>query len=69
MRGHRKVQDVLVDAKIPPAIRPGFPVVEMNGEIAWIPGCVRGQNALVTAATRQVHRMQVSPLPVDEELW
>lgn len=69
MRGHRKVQDVLVDAKIPPALRPGFPVVEMNGEIAWVPGCVRGQSALVTAATRQVHRMQVSPLPVDEELW
>lgn len=69
MRGHRKVQDVLVGAKIPPALRPGFPVVEMNGEIAWVPGCVRGQKALVTAATRQVYRMQVSPLPVDEELW
>ena len=68
-RGHRKVQDVLVDAKIPHALRPGFPVVEMNGEIAWIPGCVRGQSALVTAATRQVYRMRVSPLPVDGELW
>ncbi len=69
MQGHRKVQDVLVDAKIPPALRPGFPVVEMNGEIAWIPGCVRGQSALVTAATRRVYRMRVSPLPVDKELW
>ncbi len=69
MRGHRKVQDVLVDAKIPYALRPGFPVVEMNGEIAWVPGCVRGQSALVTAATRQVYRMQVNPLPVDKELW
>ena len=69
MRGHRKVRDVLIDAKIPPPLRPGFPVVEMNGELAWVPGCVRGQSALVTAATRQVYRMQVSPLPVDEELW
>lgn len=69
MRGHRKVQDVLVDAKIPHALRPGFPVVEMNGEIAWIPGCVRGQSALVTAATRQVYRIWVNPLPVDKELW
>lgn len=69
MRGHRKVQDVLVDAKIPHALRPGFPVVEMNGEIAWIPGCVRGQSALVTAETRQVYRMRVNPLPVDKELW
>ena len=69
MDGHKKVQDVLVDAKIPPALRPGFPVVEMNGEIAWIPGCVRGQSALVTATTRQVYRMRVNPLPVDKELW
>ncbi len=69
MRGHRKVQDVLVDAKIPHALRPGFPVVETNGEIAWIPGCVRGQGGVVTAATRQVWRMQVNPLPVEEELW
>ena len=69
MRGHRKVQDVLVDAKIPHALRPGFPVVEIGGEIAWVPGCVRGQSALVTAVTRQVYRMQVNPLPVDEELW
>ena len=69
MRGRRKVRDVLVDAKIPPPLRPGFPVVEMNGELAWVPGCVRGQSALVTTATRQVYRMQVSPLPVDEELW
>ena len=69
MRGHRKVQDVLVDAKIPHTLRPGFPVVEMNGEIAWIPGCVRGQSALVTAATRRVYRMWVNPLPVDKELW
>lgn len=69
MRGHRKVQDVLVDAKIPHALRPGFPVVEIGGEIAWVPGCVRGQSGLVTAVTRQVYRMQVNPLPVDEELW
>ncbi len=69
MYGHKKVQDVLVDAKIPRALRPGFPVVEMNGEIAWVPGCIRGHSALVTAATRQVYRMRVNPLPVDEELW
>ena len=69
MDGHKKVQDVLADAKIPSALRPGFPVVEMNGEIAWVPGCVRGQSALVTATTRQVYHMQVNPLPVDKELW
>ena len=65
MRGHRKVQDVFVDTKIPQSLRPGFPVVEINGEIAWIPGCVRGIIAAVTVATRRVYRMQVNPLPVD----
>ncbi|MCY4389811.1 MAG: tRNA lysidine(34) synthetase TilS [Desulfurellaceae bacterium] len=69
MRGHRKVQDAFVDAKVPQVLRSGFPVVEMNGEIAWVPGYVRGQRALVTVATRQVYRIQVNPLPVDEELW
>ena len=69
MYGHKKVQDVLVDAKIPQSLRPGFPVIEMNDEIAWVPGCMRGHNALVTAATREIYRMQVSPLPVDEKLW
>ena len=69
MHGHKQIRAVLAGARIPPALRPGFPVVEMRGEVAWVPGCVRGQRALVTAATRQVYRMQVNPLPVDEELW
>lgn len=68
MRGHKKVQDVFVDTKIPQSLRPGFPLVEINGEIAWIPGCVRGNIATVTGATRQVYRMYVNPLPVNEEL-
>ncbi len=65
MRGHKKVQDVFVDTKIPQSLRPGFPVVEINGQIAWIPGCVRGNIATVTVATRRVYRMCVNPLPVD----
>ncbi len=65
MRGHKKVQDVFVDTKIPQSLRPGFPVVEINGEIAWIPGCVRGNIATVTVATRRVYRLHVNPLPVD----
>ncbi len=69
MSGHKKVQAVLADAKIPRALRAGFPVIEVNGEIVWVPGCRRGQGALVTEATRQVYRMQVNPLLVDKELW
>ena len=38
MTGSRKIQDILVDAKIPRAERRRVPVVECGGEIIWIPG-------------------------------
>ena len=69
MRGHKKLQDVFVDAKIPGSLRPSFPVIEVNGEIAWVPGCVRGEVAKVTPATRQVFRIHVNPLPGEQKLW
>ena len=38
MKGSRKVQDILGDAKIPRAERHLVPVIECDGEIIWIPG-------------------------------
>lgn len=38
MTGSRKIQDILVDAKIPRAERYRVPVIECDGEIIWIPG-------------------------------
>jgi tRNA(Ile)-lysidine synthase len=38
MTGSRKIQDILVDAKVPRAERSRIPVVECEGEIIWIPG-------------------------------
>jgi tRNA(Ile)-lysidine synthase len=38
MTGSRKIQDILVDAKIPRADRHRVTVVECDGEIIWIPG-------------------------------
>lgn len=49
--GTKKLQDVFVDAKIPRAERPGWPVVELDGQIAWLPGLVRGEPAPVGART------------------
>lgn len=57
MRGHRKLQDVFVDRKLPRAARGGYPVVEAGGEILWVPGLVRSTAALVTAATRSTLRL------------
>ena len=38
MSGSRKIQDILVDAKIPQSERSRVPVMECKGEIVWIPG-------------------------------
>ncbi|MBT3296818.1 MAG: tRNA lysidine(34) synthetase TilS [Verrucomicrobia bacterium] len=38
MRGSKKLQDILVDAKVPADQRGGIPVLECGGEIAWLPG-------------------------------
>lgn len=38
MTGSRKIQDILVDAKVPRAERDRVPVVVCAGEIIWLPG-------------------------------
>ena len=38
MKGARKIQDVLVDAKVPRADRPRLPVLDCEGAVVWLPG-------------------------------
>ena len=38
MKGHRRLQDILVDQKIPAAQRTFIPVVCCENEIIWVPG-------------------------------
>ncbi len=38
MKGSRKLQDILVDAKVPVDERGTIPVLECGGMVAWIPG-------------------------------
>jgi len=38
MKGSRKLQDILVDAKVPRAERARIPVLECDGEVVWMPG-------------------------------
>lgn len=63
MLGHRKVHDVFTDAKIPVHRRGLFPLIVVGQDVAWVPGCVRGEVAKVTSATRFVCRVAVNPLP------
>lgn len=38
MEGHRKIQDILTDCKVPRSERARIPVIESLGEIVWLPG-------------------------------
>jgi tRNA(Ile)-lysidine synthase len=53
--GRRKVQDVLVDRKIPRDDRDGVPIVTTEaGEIVWVAGQVLGDPFRVTPLTKSV---------------
>jgi len=57
MRGHRKLQDVFVDRKLPVPRRRTCAVVEAGGEVLWVPGVVRSALAPLTPTTRRVLRL------------
>jgi tRNA(Ile)-lysidine synthase len=52
--GSRKVKDVFIEHKIPGDQRRRFPVVLLEGRVAWLPGLVRSNLGLVTGQTREV---------------
>ena len=52
--GTKKLQDVFVDAKVPRAERSEWPVVTVGGIVAWLPGLVRGEEALVGGRSRRL---------------
>ncbi len=38
MQGSRKLQDIIVDAKVPADARAAVPILECRGQVAWVPG-------------------------------
>ncbi len=60
MKGHRKVKDIFIDEKMSIGARAIFPICELRGAIAWLPGLVRGRVGLVTERTERVLRVQAS---------
>lgn len=52
--GTRKVQDVLVDSKVPREGRPTVPILVAGEEILWVAGIARGAGALVGPGTTRV---------------
>jgi tRNA(Ile)-lysidine synthase len=52
MRGHTKsLQDLFVDRRVPRAERATLPVVECDGEVAWIPGVATSERFRVEPGT------------------
>lgn len=59
--GSRKVQDVMVDARVPRADRDRIPVVYNERHIVWIPGLMLDRRTAATAVTPRVLHLIWTP--------
>ena len=60
-RGTKKMQDFLVDAKIPRWLRPHLPLVVSGARIIWVPGLRLAEPVKVTPETSRVLELAISP--------
>lgn len=58
MTGSRKVKEVFIDGKLPSRMRARYPLIEVDGQVAWIPGLVRSRLALLRSDTQKVLRLK-----------
>lgn len=60
MTGHKKVQDLFTDLKVPAAQRGRVPIiVDSKGSIVWVVGCAMSEQAKVGEHTSQFLRLSV----------
>lgn len=59
--GRRKLQDVLVDAKVPRAARDTLSMVLQGEEVIWVPGVIRANAAPIRSRTERVLRIRREP--------
>jgi tRNA(Ile)-lysidine synthase len=62
MPGRKKLQDFFVDEKIPRLERDEIPLLTVDEEIAWVIGQRTADPFKVTGGTREVLRIEFSPL-------
>ncbi len=68
--GLKKMQDFLVDAKIPRWLRPHLPLVASGEEIVWVPGLRLAESVKLTPASRQALELIISPTdPATARVW
>jgi tRNA(Ile)-lysidine synthetase-like protein len=62
-RGSRKLQDILVDAKVPREERDGWPLVFAGDRLAWVPGIAVDRDLASRPGELSQH-VSLSPMPV-----
>lgn len=68
--GPRKLQDFLVDSKIPRWLRPYVPLVLSQGRIIWVAGVRVAEPVKLTGGSRNLLEIEVSPGNADtRRLW
>uniref|UniRef100_A0A7C3UWK0 tRNA(Ile)-lysidine synthase n=1 Tax=Desulfobacca acetoxidans TaxID=60893 RepID=A0A7C3UWK0_9BACT len=60
-KGARKMQDFLVDARIPRWLRPYLPLVLSEERIIWVPGLRRAEPVKITPRTSRLLELSLSP--------
>jgi tRNA(Ile)-lysidine synthase len=58
LEGSKSLQDVFTDRKVPRSLRQGLPVVESEGEIAWVAGVALSERFKITEATASAVRLR-----------
>jgi tRNA(Ile)-lysidine synthase len=57
----KRLQDILVDARVPRQLRDSLPLVSDREEIVWIPGVTVAESKRVTSATRRQLHLEIEP--------
>jgi tRNA(Ile)-lysidine synthase len=60
LRSSKRLQDILVDARIPRHLRDGLPIVSDREEIVWIPGVTISETKRVTPGTRRQLHLEIA---------
>jgi tRNA(Ile)-lysidine synthase len=58
LEGTKSLQDMFVDRKVPRSLRAALPVVESEGEIAWVAGVAISERFKITDRTTEAARLE-----------
>jgi tRNA(Ile)-lysidine synthetase-like protein len=59
-RGSRRLQDIMVDAKVPRALRAAWPIVATPTAIVWVAGIRAAEGFVATPASRRIVKIRVA---------